>query len=167
MGDFQHVQSALKVQDKFAKTLDAQNNVVDPAYPTTSPDTMFVQGVLTNGALASVCIRSLRPAADDTGFRWVISGTKGEIELTSPPGIMTGLPGVKIRMRNWGTDAEDVSVSQEDPSHIKSVTEPGTNVARTWEAFNEGAEDRFSSISDSVKVHELLEKIIDGAIYAP
>src|SRR5688572_18588975 len=126
----------MKVQDKFSRTLDENNNVVDPAYPTTAPDTMFVQGILGNGALAALTLRSVRTAVDDTGFRWIVSGTKGEIELTSSPGIMAGLPEARLRIRKWGSEAEEVGVGDEDPDHVKVVTAPGGNVARVWEAFH-------------------------------
>ncbi|KAH8176790.1 oxidoreductase family, NAD-binding rossmann fold domain-containing protein [Sarocladium implicatum] len=167
VGSFDKVQAALKVQDKTAKTLDNEGNVVDPAYPTTSPDTMFIQGVLANGALASLTLRSIRSAVDDTGFRWIVSGTKGEMEYTSGPGIMADLPAGKIRVRTWGGDVEDVSVDEQEPEHVKKVSAPGGNVARVWEAFHNGDGKRAASIMDSLRIHELLGEIIDQGIYAP
>lgn len=88
LGNFKTVQSVLKVQDKSAKTLDDKYSVVDPTYPVTAPDTIFIQGVLENGGVASLTNRSVRAAVDDSGFRWIISGTKGEIELTTKPGVI-------------------------------------------------------------------------------
>ena len=166
LGNFKVVQSALKVQDKTAKTLDDKNGVVDVAYPVTAPDTMFIQGILENGALASLTLRSVRTTVDDSGFRWIISGTKGEIELTTEPGVIGFLPpgGSQIHVRKWGSEAEVVKFKLDEGEHIRLVPPPGQNVARVWEALAKGEEDGFASIEESVKTQELLELIHQNAI---
>ena len=129
---------------------------------------MFIQGVLQNGALASLTLRSVRSAVDDTGFRWIISGTKGEIEFTSSMGIIADLPAAKLRVRKWGGEVESVEVEdKEEPEYVKAVTAPGENVARVWEAFHRGDASRAATIQDSLVIHELLEDIIDNGVYAP
>lgn len=168
VGNFKTVQSVLKVQDKTAKTLGPDHAVVDPAYPVTSPDTVVLQGVLDNGAVASLSLRSSRSAVDDTGFRWLISGTKGEIELTTKPGVIQFLPpGTQIRLRTWGADSRVVDFDVDEEEYIRNVPAPGINVARVWEAFAKGEEDGYTSIEESLPTHELLETIIQKAVWAP
>lgn len=169
VGNFEIIQSVLKVQDKLALTVDDKNSVVDPAYPVTAPDTIFIQGVLEKGALASLVLRSVRTAVDDCGFRWIITGTKGEIELTTKPGVMAFLPPgtSQIRVRKWGSEAYVVDYDTDEGEHISKIPPPGINVARVWEAFAKGDEDGYASIEESLKIHELLEKIHQDAIWAP
>lgn len=169
LGDFKVVQSILKVQDKTALTVDDKHNVVDPVYPVTAPDTMFIQGVLGNGGVASLALRSVRTAVDNSGFRWIITGTKGEIEVTTPPGVLAFLPpgASQIRLRKWGSEAEVIDYDTDEGEHIRNIPPPGINVARVWEAFAKGEEDGYASIEESLKTHELLEKIHRDAIWAP
>ena len=92
-------------------------------------------------------------------FRWIISGTKGELELTSPPGIMSFPPEFKVRIRRSNADSEEVVFGGEEPEHISSLPAPAANVGGVWEAFHQGNGERALSIREAVKVHELLEKI--------
>lgn len=168
LGDFKIIQSVLKVQDKTAPTVDDKHNVVNPTYPVTAPDTMFIQGLLENGGVASLALRSVRTAVDDCGFRWIISGTKGEIELTTKPGVISFLPpGSQIRVRKWGSEAYVVGFDTDEGEHISKISPFGINVARVWEAVAKGEEGAYASIEDSLKTHELLEKIHQDAIWAP
>lgn len=166
VGNFKSFQSVLKIQDKTAKLLDTENAVVDAEYPVTAPDNILLQGLLDNGAVASVAFRTSRSAIDDIGFRWIISGTKGEIELTTTPGVMQFLsPGSQVRIRTWGNEARVVELVA-DSEHVAKVTAPGTNVARLWEAFATGNEDGYPSIEDTVRTHELLETMLKDSIWA-
>ena len=169
LGNFEVVQSILKVQDKTALTLDDMHNVVDPAYPVTAPDTMFIQGVLENGGVASIALRSVRTSVDNCGFRWIITGTKGEIKVTTAPGVLAFLPpgGSHMRLRKWGSEAEVVDYGTDEGDHIRKIPPPGINVARMWEAFAKGEEDGYAAIEESLKTHELLEEIHRDAIWAP
>lgn len=170
LGHFKEVQSILKVQHKLGTTVDEQQNVVDAAYPTTAPDTMFIQGVLENGAVASLALRTARPGAvaDGKGFRWVISGTKGEIEVVTGPGIIQFLPpsSTEIRLLKQGGEVQVVSWESE-VDHIASLSSAGPSVARLWEAFAMGDKEGYPTLEDSFKVHELLEKINGEGIWAP
>ena len=53
-------------------------------HPKTAPDHILVQGELANGALASISFRKARKPVDALGLRWLITGTKGELEVTFP-----------------------------------------------------------------------------------
>lgn len=169
VGNFNDVQSIVKVQDKTARTVDDTYNVVDAGYPVTAPDTIFIQGILDNGAVASMALRSVRTSVDDYGFHWIISGTKGEIEFTSKPGVISFLPsgGSRIRLRKWGSEVCDVSFEVSEGDHINKVTPIGRNVARVWEAFARDDKDGFATIEEALRIHELLDVIHQSAIWAP
>lgn len=155
------------MQHKTAVLVDSDANVVDPCYPTTAPDTMFIQGVLENGAAAFLSLRSVRKTVADVGFRWLISGTDGEIEYTSGPGVVQWLPNPEIRVRKWGGATETISVDSTEQEHVASLGPPSNNIARVWEAFAVGDSEPVATLEQSLVVHQVLEKIIREAIYAP
>jgi hypothetical protein len=82
------------------------SKVVNPAYPVTSPDHILVQGVLASGAVASFAFRKPpSTAVDDVGFRWLITGTKGEIEVTVPEmNWQFADPRMKLRIKKVGEE---------------------------------------------------------------
>ncbi|MBE3047983.1 hypothetical protein IMZ48_36830, partial [Candidatus Bathyarchaeota archaeon] len=119
LGDFSQVQALLKTNYPEAKILAPDGKVVDPAFKKTSPDDIFVQGVLEGGALASIqSFKSETPVAGGRAFLWRITGTDGEIELTSPEfGWQINHPEAKITLR-VGKDGEPQKVELEalDPA---------------------------------------------------
>ncbi len=64
--------------------VNSKGETVGPAFRKTSPDRILVQGVLESGATASLVFRKPTASVDEVGFRWVITGTHGEIEATAP-----------------------------------------------------------------------------------
>lgn len=171
LGDFTTVQSLLKVQHKTAKLLDDAGHLVDPAYPVTVPDTFLVQGILASGGLASYSLRSARSSVSGVGYRWLISGTDGELELTINEGVLfqndMAAGDAKIVIRRWGQEAEVVDVGGEEEAHVVAVGDPAKNVARAYEAFAKADEDGYLSIQESVRLHKLLERIAKDAKWAP
>lgn len=144
-------------------------NVVDPAYPTTIPDTMLIQGVLESGALASFSLRSTRSTADAVGYRWLISGTDGELEFTVKEGTLyqSDLSSGTFRLRKWGQEKPEViPVEVNDSEHIAAVPEEAKNVGRLYEAFARG-DTQYLSLDASVKVHKLIERVTNDSEWAP
>lgn len=160
----------MKTQYKTAKILDDTFTVVDAAHPTTVPDTFLVQGTLASGAVASYTLRTARATADGVGYRWLISGTEGELEFTVKEGVLYQgeLSSGQFRLRKWGQEKpEEISVVVDDSEHVASVPETAKNVARLYEAFAKGDEGRYLSVDDSVKLHKLLERVAGEAEWAP
>jgi hypothetical protein len=78
------------------KTIYSDVDIVDPngkvlkkGVKKTSPDQIVVSGTLESGALASLSYR-MAPGfgVDGVGVRWIITGTKAEIEVLVPDGTM-------------------------------------------------------------------------------
>jgi hypothetical protein len=63
--------------------MDATGQVKTPAHPRTAPDHIAVQGALKSGAVASLAYRTVKSTIDGIGINWLISGTNGEIQITT------------------------------------------------------------------------------------
>lgn len=166
LGDFKDIQSTLKIQNKKTKLIDDKGSVIQENYDITAPDTILLQGVLENGGVASVTMRTSTNTVDNTGFRWIISGTKGELELTSDPGIFHwGPTGLKLKLREFGGEAKEIDFNPGEPEHVSQVSYMGQNVARVYEAYAKGEEDGYATLDDSLKVHRVLEKAKINAVW--
>lgn len=167
LGDFKDIQSTLKIQNSKTKLVDDKGNAIQENFDITAPDTILIQGVLESGALASVAMRTSADSVDNTGFRWIISGTKGELELTSDPGIFHwGPTGLKLKVREFGGEAKEIDFDPGEPEHLSQMSYSGQNVARVYEAFAKGEEDGYATLDDALKVHEALEKTKLHAVWA-
>jgi predicted dehydrogenase len=141
------------------------DKTIDPAYRKTTPDYTFIQGVLNSGAVASVTFRRAKKTVDNVGLRWLITGTKGEIEVVSPEGFPPiASEGQTIHVRSYdGAEAELVEFRDgSEPEHVK-VPSPGTNTSRLYEAFAAGNKEDYSSFEDVLETQKLLDKIAKAA----
>ncbi|CAG9998787.1 unnamed protein product [Clonostachys byssicola] len=174
LGEFTTVQSIFKIQDKTVKLLDTAGTVTDPAYPVTVPDSFLIQGILSSGGIASYALRFVRSTVNGRGGRWLISGTKGELELTYDQGMMyqgdlgSGA-GAKLRVKTWGAEqAEEIEVlDRHEGAHITDLHKLAKNTGRLYEAFAKGEEDKYMSIDEAVRLHKFMQRIATGAEWAP
>ncbi|TFB01578.1 Galactose/lactose metabolism regulatory protein GAL80 [Trichoderma ghanense] len=161
LGDFETVKASLSKQYPIVKLFDVSTGqVTNPGVPRTAPDHIFVQGVLESGAVASINYH--RPGALlGKSFRWLISGTEGEIEFTLDGYLQLGHSEREIRIKTVHEPGEVrvVEWKGETPEHVESVAFPGQNTARVWEAFAAGGDEGVASFEDGLRVHRLLERI--------
>ncbi|KAI4593151.1 hypothetical protein KJ359_010075 [Pestalotiopsis sp. 9143b] len=169
LGDFENVQSLLKSQYTTVPIVDTSSGqVINPAYPKSSPDHIFVQGTLLNGAVASISLRKAKAAAEGIGFRWVITGTDGELVLTAPErhwqfGVHGKSEGWSMKLKKGKeSDCQDISLTGLDTSPASLVEQPGTNTARLYQSFahGQGLEANFES---ATRTHRLLGRIAKSA----
>jgi predicted dehydrogenase len=167
LGDFKDIQSTLKTQNSKTNLIDDEGKIVEENYHITAPDTILLQGILESGALTSVIMRTSPEPVDNAGFRWIISGTKGELELTTDPGIFHwGPTGLKLKVKEFGGEAKEIDLGPAEPEHVSQVSYSGQNVARVYEAFAKGDEDGYATLDDALKVHRALEKAKVNATWA-
>ncbi|KAL7930140.1 NAD(P)-binding protein [Trichoderma chlorosporum] len=167
LGDFATLQASFSQQYPLMKLINtATGEVVDPAYPKTAPDHMFVQGVLENGAIASVNYHRPGQLIGKT-LQWTISGTEGEIEFTVNGALQMGHTEREIRIKTAKEDKEPRVVDWQvnTPSHVEGVQFPGQNTARLFEAYAHGDKD-IATFEDAVRLHRLLDRIAKDAGYA-
>lgn len=138
------------------------------------PDTFLIQGILSSGGVASYALRSVRSTVNGSGGRWLISGTKGELELTYNQGIMYQADlGVgaeaKLRVKTWGAEkAEEIEVvDKNEAAHLTQLHEMIKNTGRVYEAFAKGEENGYMSIDEAVSLHKLMARVEKDAQWAP
>lgn len=166
LGDFASVKSTFAIQHPTVKLVNSKTGeVVNPERRRTAPDHIFVQGMLENGAIVSISRRTPPRPIDGHGLRWLISGTEGEIELTtSGRGYQTGSNPMTLRIITKEGEMKTIDWEQDEPSHIKDVAPPGVNTARLFDAYALN-KDCYSDFEKAVKLHKLLDRIAKDAGY--
>ncbi|KAL6834572.1 NAD(P)-binding protein [Trichoderma camerunense] len=154
LGDFASLQSLLDIQHPTVKTIDSSSGtVVNPARR------------LETGAIANVAFRKVDKTVDGKGLKWLISGTKGEIEL-SMDGPMLQMDLEKKHLRlviGREGKVQDIDYNDSDePKHIRNVAPPGTNTARIFEGFANKT-TTVASFEEALKIHKLLDKIAEAS----
>ncbi|KAK1580400.1 oxidoreductase family protein [Colletotrichum navitas] len=170
VGDFDldSLSSVLKIDATQIVLLNAdRTKVVDPAYPKSSPDHILVQGKLNNGATASLNFRATSVTVDNIGGRWVISGTKGEIEASWGHGTMWQMhdPSMKLRVKLATGEERNVELLKSDSPAVTNVQDVGLNTAVILDAFAKGDSSRFADFGSALKTHRLLEEILQRSGY--
>lgn len=168
VGDFADLQSVYKTQAKTTTLLDSTYQPYKPNYPVTAPDHMLIQGVLKSGAVASINIRTNTAPVDGVGFRWIISGTKGEIEVATKPGFFQGgLPGTVIYLKKRGEDAaQTIEWADSEPTHVAKIEGSAQSIARTYAAFAEGRTADYGTLESGLAVHRAMERATKDALWA-
>ncbi|KAL7788408.1 NAD(P)-binding protein [Trichoderma afarasin] len=154
LGDFASLQSLLDIQHPTVKTIDSSSGaVVNPARK------------LETGAIANVAFRKVNKTVDGNSLKWLISGTKGEIEL-SMDGPMLQMDLEKKHLRLViGREGKVQDIDYDDPDEpkcIRNVAPPGTNTARLFEGFANKT-TAVASFEEAFKVHKLLDKIAEAS----
>lgn len=134
--------------------------VLDPAYPKNTPDHILVQGLLESGATASITFRNSGSAAQDESFRWIITGSKGEIEVIKGGGQW------QMHNAKWsltlrqGNEVKKVELSRPEASTTATVSDAGLNTALLWDAYAKGEKDAITDFESALKTHRLLDIIM-------
>lgn len=137
---------------------------MNPGYPKTAPEHVFLQGTLENDAIASITFRKAKSAADEVGFRWYITGSEGEIVITTEEGSwQMGDPNKRsIKLKIGKNDAEEVDFTTGENSPASKVAFPATNTARQYEDFANGS-DEVVTFESALRTHRLLDRIVKSA----
>ena len=118
--------------------------------------------MLSSGTVPSISYRTVEVSVDGVGLRWLISGTEGEIELTTPETpLQMGMPGATLKMRRNGRHAGNVDFGG-DRAFLE-ILAPGKNVALTYEAFANGDTESYANFESAVGIHRLLDRIVASA----
>lgn len=141
---------------------------LDAAKPVqkTGPDEILLHGRLDSGATASLTYRStgLKEALDETAFRWLITGTEGEIEVTQSL-AQAYLQALDCKVRVLGKDGvkEDVVLDWEveEKWTVYGKNTSGADVGRLYDAFARGDKKVCMDFEQAVEVHQLLDGMIN------
>lgn len=131
-----------------------------PSHPKTAPDHILVQGSLQSGVLATVHFRTTQASIDDVGIRWIISGSKGEVEITSPSSSWQGyFPNRKIKVKVFGGETRDVDLAA-DLGAAADVGQRAVNTALVLDAFAKGKKELYADFEAGLRNHKLLDVIL-------
>ncbi|OHE97177.1 oxidoreductase family protein [Colletotrichum orchidophilum] len=140
--------------------------VINPAYSKSSPDQILVQGMLQNGATASIAFRTTPVTVSEDGTRWIISGTKGEIEAVLDGGQRKGhSPSKKLTYKTVGGEVQEVTLESGKLPEGVEVSALGLNTALIFDAFARGDTSRYADFQTALKNHVLLEEILKKSGY--
>lgn len=171
LGNFQSLDSLFQTNYKHYDILNTKGEVVEKNHLKTSPDTILVQGTLSSGAAASVTFcTTAGPTIDGVGFRWLITGTDGEIEVTAPEAqwqmAKIGSPGFSLRARiGKGSEVKTIEIEEglEEAQAVKDLSHPGPNTARIYEAYFNGDEGSYATFENALETQKLLDWIKEVA----
>lgn len=73
---------------------------------------------------------------DGVGFRWLVTGTEGELELTAPEMYwQMGHPEMRLNLKAGKSPVIEVDCAVNSDGRIAEVPFPDTNTARLYGAF--------------------------------
>jgi predicted dehydrogenase len=153
-GDFKQVSAKLTTQVSQWHETDT-----DEMVDVSSPDNILVNGILENGAVASVYVASIPFAGN--GLTMEIFGRNGTLRATS--GGSTNVGSVKLEGAQGSDDLTEINI----PAHHTYVSEetpngPAFNVGQMYHQFGKGIQGENISYPDfdtAVELHVLLDAI--------
>lgn len=148
-GEIKSFQSVLAKQRDTVDVLSDNGEVVEAAAKRTTADHLSLHGVFENGALFDFAFRTGEPF-DDTGLRWNIYGTKGEIEITCPTTMPLNMSiATSFKVKGADGKVEDIKLQGGGPS---------VNVGKIYEGIRTG-DKRIVSFDEAVRRQKFLEKL--------
>lgn len=168
LGGFDTLNSILRTDYRTTNIINEQGEVITSNYPKTSPDYISIAGTLTSGAAASLTYRTIAgKSMDGIGTRWIITGTDGEVEITTPEEQWQLTPVnrtvLKARLgKGSETQIVDCGLKGEVEAVMKR-TANAVNTARLYEAFALGEVEKYLDFGRAVELHQLLERIRGAA----
>jgi hypothetical protein len=171
LGDFntESLSSILKadVTELEIRTSDLKT-VVHPSWPKTAPDHILVQGTLAKGNVpASISFHISGKPTEDSGLRWVITGTKGEVEITSGKDqwqIASSDKKLRVRLYESG-EVRDIDFNSVEHGIASGIPDSAVNTALILDAFARGDTSGFTDFAGALKQHRLLDEILKKSGY--
>jgi predicted dehydrogenase len=139
----------------------------DSAVPVSAHDQVAVQGTLPGGALLSAFYRGGVSRAEN--FRWAISGTDGELLLTSTTPGNGNLQAIDLQLSGaFGDDAtmSDIAIPDLDPETVRRLPPgPARNVARLYDALAHDIRTGQATVPDfahALAQHQLVDAVLEA-----
>jgi predicted dehydrogenase len=148
-------QTLLKTQQPIIQILGKNGEVIKKDAPMETPDTIFLQGVLSPSIPLSIQFRVGAPFPGTPGLDWRIKGEEGEIRITgSGPFIQIGYPDLKLQVESNG-EVETFEIGQfGEEEGIDGI--PYGNVSRVYRELRDGRVN--CTFEEAVELHKVLEE---------
>ena len=166
LGRIESFNSVLKNQRPSVALVDWKFNVVDPSFPNSVHDHIFVQGELVEGIPFTFQMRGGPAFKNTPGLDWRVYGSKGEIRITSMPGHIWMGCGTQVQVYRFDTEkVEDIDLSkvfdETDPG--SGFEAPADNVARLYDAFAKGESDKYLDFEKSLQWARFIDDLYENA----
>ena len=166
LGGIESYSSVLKNQRPSVALVDSKFSVVDPSFPNSVHDHMFVQGELVGGIPFSFQLRGGPAFKDTPALDWRVYGSKGEIRITSIPGQIWMAGGTHLQVYHFDTEkVEDIDLSK-----VLDETDPGfgfeapvDNVARLYNAFAKEDTEKYLDFEKSLHWARFIDNLYEHA----
>jgi len=135
---------------------DTSRNILNPAFPKTSDDTIFLTGTISPNAIPiSLSLRGGTPFKGQPGLDWRIAGSTGELRITAGgPFLQIGFPDMKIELHEHASDeVREVKWKEE----FEALGLPARNVAGVYKELRAGRNN--CSFEDAVERHRLIKEV--------
>jgi len=150
-GEISSITASQSVAFPKAKVYTMDGSPTSEVLSVTTPDTLSFSGVTKANVLFTFhCRAGLKLSAGRTNFLWIIDGTNGTVRLEGN-GPASSFP--NIAEPTLYLNGEKVEVP----------LEPLGNVGRAWTEIARGTEGDYATIRDAVKVHQVIQAVLDSA----
>jgi predicted dehydrogenase len=165
MGNFSELKSILRNDYPTAKLISAAGEVTDPSHPRSTPSHISILGTLNSGATASITYRTTSPSVEPIGLRWLITGTEGEIEITTPEAQWQSAPldQITLKARIGKGETDIVDFMGEEDGVIEGLRSTARNTARLYEGFAKSEREKYPDFRQALEIQRLLDLIREEA----
>ncbi|OAP61678.1 hypothetical protein AYL99_03881 [Fonsecaea erecta] len=167
LGEIESQHTLLKNKRPTVALIDNTFNVIDPAYPNTTPDHVFIHGVLAGDIPFDFQVRGGVQFKDTPAFDWRIYCTRGEIRMVGNEMLWTS-GDITVQAYDFVTkQVEDVDLGQllrceedlkGDVALQLGLEAPAENVARLYDAFSQGQTHKYLDFKQSLKWARLIQE---------
>ncbi len=152
------------------------NKVLEENKPNNVPNQVVFDAILSSGVVftyklhsAATPSTSAKPTTNSRNqfpaLDWRIFGTKGEIRVTRYNNLFLNLDSEDVKLEFWNVDQGEVVEVKLDKDEFEDLPSVARNIARVYEAFAEGVDDKgekktwYPDFEHGLKRHELIEDI--------
>lgn len=160
LGPFAEVTASGTIRFPTGHFVDAEGKPTDKVFHSNVHDQISLAGTLKDGVFVSIHSRAGLAYTGPRGagrrkLQWVIDGEDGTIELTNreSEGIMGTL---------MGYTEKDVFLNGEKLVLEETEVDRLGNSGKAWLEFAKGAEGRYTTIDDAVRIHRVLDAVLTG-----
>lgn len=146
--------------------LGKSGQITNPSHHKTSPSHISILGTLTSGATASITYRTTSPSVESIGLRWLITGTEGELEITTPESQWQSAPTEEITLKarfRQGSQTQDEDFMAKEWEGIAELTSSARNTARLYESFASGDREQYPDFREALEVTRVFDWIREEA----
>jgi predicted dehydrogenase len=160
-GEFESFNSIMGIDHPTLNLMDSSkgSEVIDTV-TKDCPDNIHLQGRFSSGTLLTYQMRAGPSFPGEPGCRWIINGSKGDIQITNPRGCFDiEHAGIEIKYRKAGEqEAEIVKLAEDE---LSGLEHPAQNVGRLYEAYAKGETESYANWKVALRRHKFIDEMFE------